>query len=181
MDPATHGSRVKVSWPGGAYETGMGFTRAEYEDIEAPEVTIAFVGHNQMMLEYCLGGDMSKKPNNNAVLEKLFVLEATPGVEGDDTQYAHLVMRELSEHCAKVMDAPSGKESLASLVHADVANCQDPYDVSEWIGLEKPRGSIFGSWGPGENTQCMKLADGGLASYPISEQFLPQANNLRGV
>lgn len=47
-----------------------------HQDFDAPEVNIVVVGHSTMMLEYCLEG-VYPKPNNNAVFEKLFVLEAS--------------------------------------------------------------------------------------------------------
>jgi len=155
-----HGKvKVQFDWHGGSYETGTSFLRHEYNRIDAEEVTVAFVGHGQMMADYCQGGEFSGKPSNNAVYEKLFIVELTPGVQHGDTQFARTVMRELAGVCGKVMDGPSAAETLPSLVRRDVAVCTDPFDVSEWIGLKPAPLSekIFGNKNP---TACMKLADG---------------------
>jgi len=149
---------VQFDWAGGSYETGNSFLRHEYNRLEAEEVTIAFVGHGQMMADYCEDGDAHEKPASNAVYEKLFVMEVTPGVQRGDVQFARTVMRELAGTCGKVMDGPSSSEVVSSLVRRDVAVCQDPFVVSEWIGLKSTPLSekIFGNSKP---TPCMAMAD----------------------
>merc|ERR1719436_1359783 len=115
-----HGKQaIAFSWEGGSYSTGLGFSKAEYAEVDAPEVNLALVGHNQMMMEYCQEGQLPK-PNNNAVLEKLFILEASAAGPGSSLS-ADVVFRELSGRCAKVMDAPDGSVSMRSLVEVDVA------------------------------------------------------------
>merc|ERR1719264_837875 len=111
MHHEDHGKEpVTVSWDGQSYSTGPEFTKSEYMALDAPEVNLAVVGHNQMMMEYCQQGQ-KPKPNNNAVLEKLFILDMAPG---------KTLLRELEGKCAKVMDAPDGKVSIGLLTKPDV-------------------------------------------------------------
>lgn len=154
-----------MEWEGGAYATGEGFTKAEYAALEAPEMNLAVVGHNQMMMEYCQQGQ-PPKPNNNAVLEKLFILRSTDlSASG---QVRKTVLQELKGKCAKVMDAPDGKVSMGSLVEADVATCSTPFQVSKFLRL--PPG------GPLEATPCVQLASEG--AYPILPDFAPGRTEL---
>jgi hypothetical protein len=149
-----HGKEiVAFSWEDGAYETGPAFTKAQYLETKGSEINIAIVGHNQMMSEYCLK-NQGAKPNNNAVLEKLFILNTTHVSFGKK-----FVLQELDENCAKVMDAPP--KDLNSLTNADVASCSDPFQVSKFLGLEE--GSL-------ESGNCVSLALREDA-YPIQPGF----------
>jgi len=158
MHHEDHGKKaLSFKWSGGVYSTGPQFSKADYKELEAPEINIAVVGHNQMMMEYCQKGELPK-PNNNAVLEKLFILETTPG------EVPSFELQELAEKCATVMDAPDGKVSMNRLVQADVATCATPFMVSKFLGLENT--------GPSSDTPCVQLAAADNA-YPIMPDFLP--------
>lgn len=63
-----------------SYLTGENFMREEYHSLSAPEINLLIVGHNQMMIEHCQDGRLPR-PRNNAVLEKLFILETTTETE----------------------------------------------------------------------------------------------------
>merc|ERR1712032_158701 len=127
--------------------TGPTFTKAEYERLEAAEVNIVVVGHNQMMMEYCQQGQ-PPKPNNNAVLEKLFIVNRTL-LHSDGG--AVTMLRELAGRCAKVMDAPDGKVSMSQLLQADVSTCTEPFEVAKFIGATPGEA-------PSGGTPCMRLA-----------------------
>jgi len=166
IKPKNHGkTKVQFDWTGGSYETGNSFLRPEYDRLEAEEVTVAFLGHGQMMKDYCQGGEDGEMPENNAVLEKLFIVEMTPGVQRGDIQFARTVMRELAGTCGRVMGGIRLSDMTDVLVRRDVAVCQDPLDVAEWTGLQRTTISekIFGSSDP---TRCMMLADRSEA-FPI--------------
>lgn len=133
MHPTDHGKEhVKVRWSTGEYSTGDEFDKKYYEALQAPELNFVVVGHNQMMSEYCLAPEYMPKPNNNAILEKLFILEL-PSAGGG---FQSVKMRELKGKCALVMEAPSKEESLGNLATADVANCSSPLIVSKFLDLQ---------------------------------------------
>jgi len=161
MDPSEHGMPIAFSWAGGSYATGTEFSRVEYEDFDAPEVSIAVVGHGEMMLEYCLEG-ISPKPNNNAVFEKLFVLEAS----SDGGATTSTTLRELAGRCAMVMDAPPLADFTDGLTEADVASCTSPFDVSDFIELESASGN-----GSLQGTACTRIAEA-EGAYPIQPDYI---------
>lgn len=164
-------SSVQFSWVSGSYSNGQGFTKAEYSALEAPEVTVAIVGHNQMMKEYCLH-DEPPAPNNNAVFEKLFVVDVSKA-DALPTTTPHFTLSELSEKCAKVMDAPSGQDSMSMLTQQDVATCTSPYNVSKFIGLDRSDAN--------KGPRCVPLAATPDA-YPIQSDFLQAlSQDLRSV
>jgi len=156
MDADDHGKPVSIKWEGGSYSTGIEFDKNEYIDLWAPEVNIVLVGHNQMMSEYCLAPDYLPKPNNNAVLEKLFILEVPP--EGSH----HTVLRELRGRCQQVMGAPPTSMSWRELATADVATCKDPFAVADFLDLARVRSL--------KNTDCVKNAP--ESAFPILPPFL---------
>lgn len=159
-----HGkSGISFGWKGGSYTTGPSFTKDEWEHWESREVNIAVVGHNQMMMEYCQQGELPK-PNNNAVLEKLLFLEASTDLD-DPSSLNRLVLRELGDKCALVMDAPNGADSMKALVEADVATCTTPFQVSKFLGLQ--------AGGAGEDTPCVRLAAKEDA-FEIMQEFLAE-------
>lgn len=148
---------VSVKWAGKEYSTGDGFTRNEYLEIHAPEVNIAIVGHSQMMMEYCLQGE-NPKPNNNAVLEKLFIANLpTSGNHG-------VVLRELSGKCAVVMDAPSGKDAMQHLTVPDVESCTNPFRVADFLDLSGLAEEHL------QGPPCVELSKAANA-YPINPLF----------
>ena len=69
MHPEDQGNSISVTWDGGEYRTGKGFSKNEYETSRAPEVNLAVVGHNQMMSEYCLAPEYPppKKQTNKYI------------------------------------------------------------------------------------------------------------------
>lgn len=159
---------TSFDWQGGSYETGAGFTQEEYESLDAPEVNIAIVGHNRMMIEYCADG-LPPKPRNNAVFEKLFVLETDTAAEGSssksDEDSVRFVLRELLGRCRSVMDAPDGKDSMDALVVEDVLSCVGPFPA--FLGLlDIPTN------GNDKKTQCVQLAER-EGAYPIHADFEP--------
>jgi len=157
MHPADHGKPVSLSWEGGGYKTGDAFSKSEYASLRAPEVNVVIVGHNQMMSEYCLAPEFQPKPNNNAVLEKLFILELPK--QHDASQVA--IMRELRGKCHKVMDAPSMESSRRELAVQDVASCTTPFPVAHYLHLvDKP--SL-------QETNCVN--NGRASAFPIMPEF----------
>mmetsp|Transcript_106241 Transcript_106241/g.317430 ORF Transcript_106241/g.317430 Transcript_106241/m.317430 type:complete len:464 (+) Transcript_106241:81-1472(+) len=150
-----HGQEaISVEFDGGSYSTGAPLTKAEYDSIDAPELNLAVVGHNQMMWEYCLQHPaVSWRPNNNAVLEKLFLLEV-PG-QGDSPS---TVLRELMDNCAMLMEGPSKSTSMASLVESDVASCTAPFAANHFI-KSPPEQS------PGEQSACVRASS--PEAYPV--------------
>jgi len=127
MGSEDHGKPVSIKWKGGSYATGIEFDKNEYIDLAAPEVNIAIVGHGGMISEYCSAPD--DQNNNNAVFEKLFILEVPR--EGDN----RTVLRELRGKCQQVMDAPSKSSSLHELARADVVTCKDSFVVADFLDL----------------------------------------------
>merc|ERR1719506_286821 len=82
------------------------------------------------MSEYCLAPDMEPKPNNNAVLEKLFILELKQ--DPRDQQW-RIINREQSGKCHQVMNAPHKSAFFSRLADKDVASCTGSFDVSDFI------------------------------------------------
>lgn len=133
MHPEDHGKKsIRVPWEGGEYKTGADFDKKEYTELEAPELNMVIVGHNQMMSEYCLAPEMHPKPNNNAILEKLYILE----LPEDGHALKTITMRELRGKCSLVMDAPSKTESWSDLSTSDVRGCSSPFRVSDFMELK---------------------------------------------
>lgn len=158
MHPEDHGKEpITVAWEGGQYQTGADFDKEEYTDLEAPELNLVIVGHNQMMSEYCLAPEMSPKPNNNAILEKLFIMELPENKRGHQT----ITMRELRGKCALVMDAPSKETSWSNLSPADVINCRSPFHVSDFMDLKD---------GGGPSSNCVDVAP--ESAFPIQPGFV---------
>eukprot|EP00427_Karlodinium_veneficum_P011919 CAMPEP_0169096578 /NCGR_PEP_ID=MMETSP1015-20121227/19069_1 /TAXON_ID=342587 /ORGANISM="Karlodinium micrum, Strain CCMP2283" /LENGTH=415 /DNA_ID=CAMNT_0009157343 /DNA_START=123 /DNA_END=1370 /DNA_ORIENTATION=- len=167
MDHRDHGKLpIFFEWGDGQYETGAEFSKEQYTSLDAPELNIAIVGHNQMMSEYCQKG-LKPKPNNNAVLEKLFILKTTENEAGSSAK--KFVMQELGGWCGKVMDAPNGKDAMASLEEADVASCDDPFPVSKFIGVDKIHSL--------RDTACVKMATAKNA-FPIKAEFAMVSSEL---
>eukprot|EP00929_Paragymnodinium_shiwhaense_P075387 TRINITY_DN38537_c0_g1_i2.p1 TRINITY_DN38537_c0_g1~~TRINITY_DN38537_c0_g1_i2.p1 ORF type:complete len:426 (+),score=51.86 TRINITY_DN38537_c0_g1_i2:53-1330(+) len=103
-----HTKPVSFDWDGGSYSAEGTFLREDYEALkDAPEINIAVVGHSQMMKEYCQSNN-PPKPANNAVLEKLFILESETLETESGEPATHLHLRELAGNCKLVMDAPPG-------------------------------------------------------------------------
>merc|ERR1711953_1200422 len=86
------------------------------------------------MMEYCQKGQ-PPKPNNNAILEKLFIL--TRSRLDADKGGAKFTLRELAGNCAMVMDAPNsrGDGIMKQLYEADVASCVDHIRVPSFLSL----------------------------------------------
>lgn len=159
MHPEDRGkATVTVQWPGGEYVTGKDFNKSEYKSLKAPELNFVIVGHNQMMSEYCLAPDYLPKPNNNAILEKLFILELPDKAVG----FQRIKMRELGGKCALVMDAPSKEESFSDLATADVTNCSSPFRVADFLKLKD--GIDI------RDTRCVQVAP--ESAFPIQPDFL---------
>jgi len=143
---------------------------AEYEALEAPEVVLAIVGHSAMMKEYCFGGK-GKTPANNAVLQKLFIMEATPGVAHGDVQRTDIVLRELQGNCSLVMDAIESRLALRDLLAEDVAACERIFPVVELLQLQAGGGG-------GGHTPCERLAESDDA-FTIQPEFRPEGAPAR--
>lgn len=136
-----------------SYRLGGDFAWEEYQNVsgDLPEVNIALVGHSQTMLEYCF----RDKPNNNAVYEKLFILEVSEDISTDRREF---VMRELAADgvtlaggekvgCKQVMEVPA-QEKLFE--HRDAATCtKGAWDDTPFLHFDLP-GTSEGA------TQCEK-------------------------
>jgi|MDSY01.1.fsa_nt_gb hypothetical protein len=144
---------------GSTYTEGPGILQPEVYAAEKAHsfdrvLTIAVVGHGAMIRKHCLrdavaaaegigasvdGRVESKvKVNNNAVYEKLFVIErsangAQPG--SDATPTTRVVLREALGDCALVMDAPKREDSMSTVSRDDVASCSVPFDVAPFLNL----------------------------------------------
>ena len=146
MHHSSHGEEVAFGWQGGGYSTGRMFSKREYLQLDVREVNVAIVGHNQMMMEYCQRG-LPPKPNNNAILEKMFIVEF-------ERKTNHTILHELGDKCTLLMDAPDALYAMANLVTDDVRACaHGTFDVAKLIGV------IDGA------STCVRLADDG--AHPI--------------
>jgi hypothetical protein len=141
-------------------------------------VAIAIVGHNQMMMDFCSAG-RPPKPNNNAVLEKLFLLEYR---RDDAARRATTVLREAAGRCPRVMDAPDGRAAMDGLARDDVRTCGAPFDVARFLGFPPPDEpeerereeedqQAAATASGGVESPCVALALG-EAAFPIDPLFL---------
>lgn len=146
------GNSLKIEWEGGQYGIGTEFDKTEYNQLEAPEVTAVLVGHSQMMSEVC----DAPLPKNNAVLEKLYIIET-----GHASGPQSVTMRELRGECPLVMDGPSSKTSLRKLATSDVSTCTDPFDVADFLDLEENSDP--------DASDCVKAGDEN--AFPIQPEF----------
>ena len=64
------------------------------------------------------------------MLEKLFLVDFDPLTNAT-------VLREQSEDCALVMDAPDAVAAMRRLDFDDVRACDRPFDVSKFLNLEQ--------------------------------------------
>jgi hypothetical protein len=158
MEPQDHGKPIHVQWEGGEYQTGPEFDKKQYQELDAPELNFVIVGHNQMMSEYCEAPDFLPKPNNNAVLEKLFVLE----LPAHGAKHQSLTMRELRGKCPLVMGAPDKTASWSDLATSDVTSCSKPLVVSDFLDLKDGVDP--------KDTTCVENAP--ESAFPIQPGFL---------
>lgn len=114
-------------------------------------LTLAVVGHGAMIRKHCLGEasrragtadpdgrvESQVKANNNAVYEKLFVVELSRelGANGRPGSKRSVVLREALGDCPLVMDAPTRATSMAATTAADLATCDVPFDVKPLLHL----------------------------------------------
>lgn len=158
MRPQDQGKPVQVEWDGGQYQTAADFDKREYLETEAPELNFVVVGHNQMMSEYCLAPKFLPKPNNNAVLEKMYILE----LPERGVPHQSVTMRELRGKCRLVMGAPKKEASFSELATSDVVGCSRPFGVSNFMDLKEGVNP--------EDTACVKCAP--ESAFPIQPDFL---------
>jgi len=159
--PDKYGRYPNYHLPNNKYKTAeRPFDRLAYDKFNAATtLNIAVVGHNQMMSEYCLKNGPIK-PNNNAVLEKLFYIEYPENTSSTT------VIHEMRDNCPKVMGAPSKTDSMEALVEGDVSNCVDvhfgqKFKVNDFIRRgPDPNGM------PSDNTACVNFARARNA-YPV--------------
>lgn len=159
MHPQDHGKPIRVPWDGGMYTTGEEFDKKEYTQLAAPEINFVVVGHQQMMSEYCLAPDYLPKPNNNAILEKLFILDFKPK---QGLANLTITMRELRGKCSLVMDAPTKTDSWSNLATSDVTSCSIPFPVSDFLNLQDGVDP--------QNTTCVQNAP--EIAFTIQPEFL---------
>lgn len=158
---ADFGQPVSFSWEGGSYSTGPSFTADEWEDLDHREVNLVIVGHGQQIADICFKGQ-SRAPHHNAVHEKLYLFEASAE---SDIPSAHLVLREASDECSLVMQAPAPEPSLQSLTVGDVSSCRAPVDLASFLRLPPSAA--------GEATACSRVASGEDA-YQIMQEYWPE-------
>ena len=141
------------------YRQGSGVPQAEIAATEATGgydrvLNIAVVGHGAMIRKYCLreavaaadgtGASVDSrieskvKANNNAVYEKLFVINRRVAASSDEND-SHLsetvVLQEAVGDCGLVMDAPTRENAMAVVAPRDVESCSVPFDVSPFLNL----------------------------------------------
>merc|ERR1712232_975471 len=111
------------------------------------EVTIAVASHGGVIKRTC---GIKKTPNNNAVVEKLLVLQVHRG----GTRMA----LHQQDGCEEVIRAPSRKD-LSSIERKDVANCN-----ADVLGFDYRRAFQFAAPSQGRS-ECERLAES-KGAYP---------------
>jgi len=121
-----------ASWGNGKYEykEGSKFETRDFlsaVDKEIPEITIVLAGHSGVMKETC---QMPSKPNNNDVLERLFIWERS--VDG-----RKFSLREQSGQCAYVLGGPNVQSGFRDIASGeDVKSCNSPFDVTPLLDMK---------------------------------------------
>ena len=176
--------RDDLSIVGYVYRQGPGMRQEDIAMLEESSgfdrtLTIAVVGHGAMIRKHCLreavtamegksasveGRVESKvKANNNAVYEKLFVIERRT-VQSNDTMTTgrgEIILREALGDCALIMDAPTREKSMEVIAKSDVESCSLPFDVTPFLNV-KSVGTGSGEGGDerkSSSTECEATAD----------------------